>query len=33
VALAVARKILCLPIYPDLDMAVVEKITNLINGQ
>lgn len=27
------QKILCLPIYPDLDMSVVEEITNFIAGQ
>ena len=30
VATSIAQQVLCLPIYPDLDLAVVDKITNFI---
>lgn len=33
VATAAARQILCLPIYPDLDMSVVEEVTRFIAAQ
>jgi dTDP-4-amino-4,6-dideoxygalactose transaminase len=33
VATAAAQQVLCLPIYPDLDMSVVDEITNLIAAQ
>jgi dTDP-4-amino-4,6-dideoxygalactose transaminase len=33
VATAAAQQVLCLPIYPDLEMSVVEEITDLIAGQ
>jgi dTDP-4-amino-4,6-dideoxygalactose transaminase len=28
-----AQQVLCLPIYPDLDMAVVDKVTSFIASQ
>jgi len=33
VATAVAQQVLCLPIYPDLDMSIVDGITSLIAAQ
>lgn len=33
VATAIARQVLCLPIYPDLDMSMVDEITRLIAAQ
>jgi dTDP-4-amino-4,6-dideoxygalactose transaminase len=33
VATAAAQHVLCLPIYPDLDMSVVDEITRFISGQ
>jgi dTDP-4-amino-4,6-dideoxygalactose transaminase len=33
VATTAAQQVLCLPIYPDLEMAVVDKVTRLIAGQ
>ena len=33
VATAVAQQVLCLPIYPDLDMSVVDEITRFIAAQ
>jgi dTDP-4-amino-4,6-dideoxygalactose transaminase len=33
VATKAAQQILCLPIYPDLDMSVIDKITNFIAAQ
>ncbi len=33
VATAAAQQVLCLPIYPELEMSVVEKITRFIGGQ
>jgi dTDP-4-amino-4,6-dideoxygalactose transaminase len=33
VATAAAQQVLCLPIYPDLDMSVVEEITRFIAAQ
>jgi len=33
VATVVARQVLCLPIYPDLDMQVVDEITHVIEAQ
>ena len=33
VATAAAQQVLCLPIYPDLDMSVVDEITRFIAAQ
>jgi dTDP-4-amino-4,6-dideoxygalactose transaminase len=33
VATAAAQQVLCLPIYPDLEMSVVDEITRFIAGQ
>jgi dTDP-4-amino-4,6-dideoxygalactose transaminase len=33
VATAVAQQVLCLPIYPDLDMTMVQEITCFISTQ
>lgn len=33
IATDAARKVLCLPIYPDLDMAIVDEITSIILAQ
>ncbi len=33
VATAAAQKVLCLPIYPDLDISAVDEITGLIAAQ
>jgi dTDP-4-amino-4,6-dideoxygalactose transaminase len=33
VATATAQKVLCLPIYPDLDISAVDEITGLIAAQ
>ncbi len=33
VATEIAQKVLCLPIYPDLDLSVVDEITSFIAAQ